>query len=122
MDHNLWIRRINIREAVAFRGTKYYEEKGWRVIKKNKKYYYRFRKEIREKIDHEMLKKIFPKGHSIRDVIIEIKQGSIKFGRYIGSYPIIVGLKNNRLNIGNRVDVRITGHELRSLRGVINQL
>ncbi|RLA76171.1 MAG: radical SAM protein [Epsilonproteobacteria bacterium] len=119
LDQGLWIRRINIRQVVGFKGTRYHSLKGWKYIKKNKKYYYRFIRDVRVNIDHQMLMNMFPKGHKIRDVVIEIKEGSKKFGRNIGGYPIIIGVddKSDQLIIGKRYNVEVVGHELRSLVG-----
>ncbi|MBN1156974.1 radical SAM protein, partial [Candidatus Woesearchaeota archaeon] len=51
MEEGLLLRRINIRQVVVFPGTNM-EEIGTKFIKKNKKYYWKWRNEIRQKIDN----------------------------------------------------------------------
>ncbi len=116
----LLLRRINIRQVDVFPGTRM-AEVGLKYLKKNKKYYYRFRRAVREEIDMPMLKSIFPAGTIIRDVFMEIHDGNHTFGRQIATYPIIIGI-NKKLVLNKFYDVKITGHMLRSLTGeIINQ-
>lgn len=116
----LMLRRINIRQASVLPGTMLYYKSGIKFIKKNKKYYWSWRKEIRRKIDFEMLKRVVPTNSILRDVRMEIYDGKRTFGRQIGTYPLIIGI-NSRLEIGRFYDVKITGHMLRSVSGEILQ-
>ena len=118
LEEDLWLRRINIRQVVAFPGTKLYEECKTKFVKKNKRYYYRWRHDIREKIDNPMLKKIVPFGAILSDVYTEVYDGNTTFGRQIGTYPLIVGMKG-RLPLNKRVTVRVVGHMLRSIVGEV---
>lgn len=116
VDDGLLFRRINIREVVVFPGTMLYEEAGDKFLKKNRKYYFKWRKEIREQIDHEMLKKILPVGTILKGLRTEIYDGKTTFCRQIGTYPLVVGVKG-RLGLDKFVDVRVVGHQLRSVVG-----
>ena len=49
---------------------------------------------------------------------MEIYDGNTTFGRQIGTYPLIVGVKG-RYEIGKFYDVKVTGHMLRSVIGEI---
>ncbi len=116
LDSELLLRRINIREVVVFPGTLLYKEAGDKFLKKNRKYYFRWRREIREKIDHEMLKRVVPVGSVLKGLRTEIYDGKTTFCRQIGTYPLVVGVKG-RLGLDKFVDVRVVGHQLRSVVG-----
>jgi len=118
LDENLMLRRINIRQVAVLPETLLHEKAGTKFIKKNKKYYWSWRKEIRTKIDFEMLKRIAPENQILKDVRMEIYDGNTTFGRQIGTYPLIVGIKG-RFEIGKFYDIKVTGHMLRSITGKI---
>jgi radical SAM superfamily enzyme with C-terminal helix-hairpin-helix motif len=118
LDDDLLLRRINIRQVSIYKGTSLYNDCGNKFIKKNKKYYWRWRNEIRQKIDHEMLKKLIPKGHILKNVRTEIHDGNNTFARQFGTYPLIIGIKQ-KLPLKKYYDVKITGHMLRSVTGEI---
>ncbi len=116
--NNLLVRRINIRQVSIFEGTPLYKEAGNKFIKKNKRYYWKWRNEIRQKIDNAMLKKLVPIGTILKEIRMEIHDGNTTFGRQIGTYPLIIGVKK-RLDLKKFCDVRVTGHMLRSVVGEI---
>jgi len=118
LDEKLMLRRINIRQVAVLPKTLLHEKVGTKFIKKNKKYYWSWRKEIRTKIDFEMLKRITPKNQLLKDVRMEIYDGNTTFGRQLGTYPLIVGIKG-RYDIGRFYDIKVTGHMLRSITGEI---
>jgi len=115
LDKNLLLRRINIRQVTPYKGTKLYDEAGIKFIKKNKKYYWKWRHKIRQEIDWPMLKLIVPKGTILKDVFMEIYDGKTTFGRQFGTYPLTIGIKGKRLGLNKYYDVRVTGHMLRSI-------
>lgn len=118
LDSGLMLRRINIRQAAVLPDTLLYKKAGTKFIKKNKRFYWSWRKEIRRKIDFEMLKRIAPVGNILKDVRMEIYDGNTTFSRQIGTYPLIVGIAG-RYKIGKFYDVKVTGHMLRSVKGEI---
>lgn len=118
LESDLWLRRINIRQAALFEGTKLYEETGDRFLKKNKKWYWKWRNQIRQEIDFPMLKKIVPAGTILKDCYAEIYDGNTTFMRQFGTYPLIVGVPG-RYPLKQFYSVRITKHMLRSLTGEI---
>jgi len=118
LKENLLLRRINIRQVNIFPETDLYKTVGNKFIKKNKKYYWKWRNEIRQKIDFEMLQRLVPKGAVIRDVRAEIYDGNTTFARQLGSYPLIVGIKK-RLELGKFYDVKVKEHMLRSVVGEV---
>jgi radical SAM superfamily enzyme with C-terminal helix-hairpin-helix motif len=118
MDEGLLVRRINIRQVVPFEGTLLFKEAGNKFIKKNKKHYWSWRKEIRTEIDYEMLKRLVPVGTILKNVRMEIYDGNTTFGRQFGTYPLVVGVKG-RHELGRFYDIKVTKHMLRSITGEI---
>ena len=118
MERDLMIRRINIRKVMAFEGTylgKYYKDS---KIKINEKLFTKYKKMVRENIDSNMLKKVFPVGEALlTDVIPEFRDRGITFGRQLGTYPILVGVKEE-LTLGKPVDVLVSDYGYRSITGV----
>lgn len=114
LDEGLLLRRINIREVVIFPGTLLAAECGNKYIRKNKKYYWKWRNEIRQQIDAPMIQKIVPTGTKIRGMRTEIYDGNTTFGRQIGTYPLIIGIKQ-RIELDQFIDVKVTAHMLRSV-------
>ena len=117
-DNSWLLRRINIRQAAILPNTMLEKNFGSKYLRKNKKYYWKWRNEIRQKIDFPMLERLVPKGTILRDIYTEIYDGKTTFGRHIGTYPLIVGIKR-RLPLKKFVDVKITGHMLRSVTGEV---
>lgn len=116
-DKGMMLRRINIRQAAILPGTMM-EKFGKKYFRKNKQYYWKWRNEIRQKIDFPMLKRVIPTGTILKDVYPEIYDGKTTFARQFGTYPIIVGIKG-RIPLKKFVNVKITDHMLRSVTGEI---
>ncbi len=116
-DEGLMLRRINIRQVVPFPGTALYAEAGTRFIQRNKKRYYSFRDSVRKGVDLPMLRRVVPEGTVLKDLQAEVWDGKTTFCRQLGTYPLIVGVKDVRLPLQSFHDVRVTGHMLRSLVG-----
>jgi radical SAM superfamily enzyme with C-terminal helix-hairpin-helix motif len=114
LDEGLMLRRINIRQVAILPGTEISRTAKNRFLKKNKSHYWSWRNEIREKIDFPMLERLFPKGHVISNLYSEIHDGRNTFLRQIGTYPIIVGVKES-LPLKEFYSARVTGHMLRSI-------
>ncbi|OVE74613.1 hypothetical protein BVX95_01850 [archaeon D22] len=118
LDKDYFVRRINIRKVVPFEGTPLHERVGNKFLRKNDKYYWKWRNQIRQEVDFEMLKKVAPIGLVLKDCIAEVHDGGITFCRQIGTYPLIVGVKE-RLDLQKSYDIKITGHMLRSITGEV---
>lgn len=116
VDSNLLLRRINIREVVIFDGTPIAKECGIKYLRKNSKYYWKWRDEIRQKIDVPMLKKIVPKGTILKDLVTEIHDGNTTFARQIGTYPLAVGIQK-RLPLHKRINISVKDYMKRSIVG-----
>ncbi len=113
LDSGLLLRRINIREVAIFEGTEM-AKVGYRYLRKNRKYYFSFRRKVRELIDKPMLKKVFPEGTRFK-IIYEVSKGSLHFGRWLGSYPVVVGFRGDRPEFEQELEVEVIGHGERSL-------
>ena len=117
-DDELMLRRINIRQVAIFEGTPIFNDVKDKFLKKNKKMYWKWRNEIRQKIDWPMLQRIVPKGTVLKDCYAEIYDGNTTFCRQFGTYPLIVGVKG-RLELKKFYEIGIIGHMLRSLTGKV---
>ena len=117
-DEGLMLRRINIRQVAIFEGTSLYKEGKNKFLKKNKKMYWKWRNEIRQKIDWPMLQRVIPFGTVLTNCYAEIYDGNTTFCRQFGTYPIIIGVKG-RLELKKFYDLEITGHMLRSITGKV---
>ena len=120
IENNLLLRRINIRQVSIFEGTPLFKETKNKFIRKNKKYYWKWRNEIRNKIDFPLLKELVPKGTILKDVVSEIYDGNTTFARQVGTYPLITGIKG-RLELNKPYTVEITDHMLRSVTAVVKK-
>lgn len=118
LDEGLLLRRINIRQASIFPGTELEKQAGNKYLRKNRKYYWKWRNEIRQKIDWPMLKKVLPPGTIMEDVYPEIYDGKTTFCRQMGTYPLIVGVKG-RLPLGEKINVKVVDYMLRSVVGEV---
>ena len=114
LESGLLVRRINIRQVMAFPGTMMYGNDI--LVKKHKKQFLKYKEMVRRDIDLPMLRRIVPTGTVLRDVMCEVSN-NITFGRQLGSYPILVGIPE-KLPTGIFMDVTVTGHGHRSITGI----
>lgn len=117
-DEGLMLRRINIRQVAIFEGTSLFDEGKDKFLRKNKKFYWKWRNEIRQKIDWPMLQRIVPSGTVLTNCYAEIYDGKTTFCRQFGTYPLIVGVKG-RIELKKFYDLEVTGHMLRSITGKV---
>jgi radical SAM superfamily enzyme with C-terminal helix-hairpin-helix motif len=115
-DEGLMLRRINIRQVMAFEGTEM-SETGAEIAHDHKKLFKQYKQEIREEIDNPMLKRVAPPGTVLEDVHLEYHQDGKTFGRQLGTYPLLVAIPGER-SLGKIVDVAVTDHGYRSITGV----
>jgi radical SAM superfamily enzyme with C-terminal helix-hairpin-helix motif len=126
-SEGLLLRRINIRQV---------EGEGFQEIPSEA--FTTFKTECREEIDRPLLEELFPLGGTLRDIHWEAHDGrtrlpahsekqhteqavhgkaGITFGRQIGAYPILVGVKY-KIPLETQSDIIVTGHGARSITGV----
>ncbi|MDW7775576.1 MAG: radical SAM protein [Methanosarcinales archaeon] len=113
LDGNLMVRRINIRQVMAFPGTPIWQED---TAYRYHKQFLQFKDRVRREIDLPMLERLVPVGTVLRDVMCEVP-GNITFGRQLASYPLLVGIPAE-LPPGRFIDVTVTGHGHRSITGI----
>ncbi|WP_435098204.1 radical SAM protein [Halarchaeum sp. P4] len=115
-DEGLMLRRINIRQVMAFEGTEM-AETGADVAKANKKRFKQYKTAVREDVDQPMLERVCPPGTVLEDVHFEYHQDGKTFGRSLGTYALLVAVPGER-ELGTVTDVAITDHGYRSVTGV----
>jgi radical SAM superfamily enzyme with C-terminal helix-hairpin-helix motif len=122
LSAELLVRRVNIRRLMPFEGTQAYEHN---TLGLHDKLYHQFKKRVRTTFDVPMLRRVFPIGTVLRDIIIEIS-GAVSFGRQMGTYPILCGIPI-QIPSGTVVDAVVVSHGQRSITALpvpidINQL
>ena len=105
----LLVRRVNIRQVMPFPGTRCYEE---HTLGQYKEAFIAFKEWTRTQFDAPMLAQVYPIGTILHDIIIE-KEGTLSFGRQLGSYPLLCGIPLH-MKKGTICSVVIIGHGKRS--------
>ncbi len=118
VENDWWARRINIRQVVPFYGTKLYKEAKNKFIKKNRKRYFAWRRDIRENIEGQLMPKMFPKGLIIKNCLAETYKQGVTYFRQLGTYPIIIGVKG-KFDLKVFYNINIIDYMLRSLVGEV---
>ena len=116
LDEGLLLRRINIRQVAVLPNTFLEQHGGKKYLIKNKRYYWKWRHEIRQKIDNPLLGRLLPKGTIIKDVWTEMYDGKTTFCRQYGTYPLIIGVKG-RLPLKQKISIKVVDYMLRSIVG-----
>ncbi|AXR80942.1 radical SAM protein [Natrarchaeobaculum sulfurireducens] len=115
-DEGYMLRRVNIRQVMAFAGTKM-NETGAEIAREHKKLFKQYKRQVREEIDNPMLERVSPPGTVLPDVHLEYHQDGTTFGRQLGTYPLLVGIPGER-ELGRTIDVAVVDHGFRSVTGV----
>ena len=110
------VRRVNIRQVMAFEGTEM-SDTGAEIAHDHKKMFKQYKQSIREEIDNPMLQRVAPPGTVLENVHLEYHQDGKTFGRQLGTYPLLVGIPGER-PLGETIDVAVTDHGYRSVTGV----
>lgn len=106
----LLVRRVNIRQVMPFEGTDAYEKN---TLGQHDREFKAFKDEVRRNFDLPMLKRVFPAGTVLREIIIE-ESGKTSFGRQMGSYPILIGIPQE-IEKGTVTDAAVTDWGFRSV-------
>jgi radical SAM superfamily enzyme with C-terminal helix-hairpin-helix motif len=115
-DAGLGLRRVNIRQVMAFDGTEM-SDTGAQIATEHKKLFKQYKNEVREEIDNPMLQRVAPAGTRLPNVHLEYQQDGKTFGRQLGTYPLLVAIPGER-ELGRVVDIAVTDHGYRSVSGV----
>lgn len=117
LDDGLMVRRINIRQVVVFPGTPLWNMRNKVKTEKHKRLIHHYKYKIRHEIDLPMLKRVVPTGTILREVLAEVHDNGLTFGRQLGSYPLIVGVPK-KMELGRFYDILIVDHGFRSITGI----
>jgi radical SAM superfamily enzyme with C-terminal helix-hairpin-helix motif len=115
-DAGLSLRRVNIRQVMAFDGTEM-SETGTQIADNHKKLFKQYKSEVREEIDNPMLQRVAPAGTVLPDVHLEYHQDGKTFGRQLGTYPLLAAIPGEH-DLGRTIDIAVTDHGYRSVSGV----
>lgn len=115
-DEGYMLRRVNIRQVMAFDGTDM-SDTGAAIANEHKKLFKRYKRQIREEIDNPMLERVAPVGTMLPDVHLEYHQDGTTFGRQLGTYPLLVGIPGER-DLERTIDVAVVDHGYRSVTAV----
>ncbi|MFC4246761.1 radical SAM protein [Natribaculum luteum] len=115
-DEGLMLRRVNVRQVMAFAGTEM-SDTGAEIAREHKKQFKPYKRQVREEIDNPMLERVAPPGTVLPDVHLEYHQDGRTFGRQLGTYPLLVAIPGER-PIGETIDVAVVDHGYRSVTGV----
>jgi radical SAM superfamily enzyme with C-terminal helix-hairpin-helix motif len=110
LERDLLVRRVNIRQLMPFEGTPAFEDN---TLGEQKARFRVFKERVRQTFDLPMLRRVFPAGTVLADVVIE-EEGALSFGRQMGSYPILAGIPL-RLPAGRVIDAVVVDHGMRSV-------
>lgn len=91
-NDGLLIKRINIRKLLPFPGTALAQHK---IPGKLTNRYDFYKNKIRDEIDHNMLKAIYPAGTILKDVLIEDNRFDYAYGKQLSSYSITAKIPQN---------------------------
>lgn len=104
------VRRVNIRQLMPFEGTRAYADN---ALGSHRSLFHAFKEKVRKEFDLPMLRKVFPVGCVLEDVVME-EEGKVSFGRQMGSYPILVGVPLSLLP-RTVIDAVVVDHGMRSI-------
>lgn len=107
---DLLLRRINIRQVIRSR-------EGYVGTKTNRRSFTKFKSWVGENANRPLLERMLPIGSVLRDVYLEVHDGNNTFGRQVGSYPLLVGMRY-KADLDRFIDVAITSYGYRSVTGV----
>ena len=115
-DEGLLLRRVNIRQVMAFAGTAM-SDTGAEIAREHASSFKQYKRTVRETIDNPMLERVAPAGTVLQDVHLEYHEGGRTFGRQLGTYPLLVCVPGER-RLGRTLDVVVVDHGYRSVTAV----
>jgi len=112
-DAGLLVKRINIRKVAPFPGTPIYQRPP-AVSSRVKNRFEFYKAKIREEIDTEMVRRIYPAGTVIDDIVILDHHQGFSYGKRTASYSMTVKIPQV-LPLKKKFSVVVTGQAARSL-------
>jgi radical SAM superfamily enzyme with C-terminal helix-hairpin-helix motif len=114
LDEGLLVRRINVRQVMAFPETPLHRLFAGKPPRIDKVRFHRFKQKVQEEIEQPMLQRVAPVGTLLPGVVTEFYDGDVTFGRQLASYPLLVGFPL-KLPLRTVVTAMIVGHGFRSV-------
>ena len=116
LNAGLLIRRINIRQVIAFPTTRMWKY-GDSIIRRHKAIFKVYKEKIRREIDLPMLRRLVPTGTILHKVFTEEHLGEHTLARQVGSYPLLIDIPL-KLELHKWIDIVIVDHGYRSVTGI----
>ncbi len=116
LDAGLLVRRVNIRQVMAFPGTEM-EATGTDLADQHHEQFKRYKRRVRQEFDQPMLERVAPVGTVIPSVQLEYHEDGRTFGRQPGTYALLVGFPET-YSLGTTQDAVIVDHGYRSVTAV----
>ncbi len=116
LDSGLLVRRVNIRQVLPLPGTRMWRV-GVSIMRKNKWYFKKFKRMVREKFDHIMLQRIVPPKTILRGLYVEGYEGKYSLARQPASYPLLTYVPI-RLPRYTKLDIIVLDYGYRSVKGL----
>jgi len=113
MRRGLLVRRVNIRQCIPLPGTRMWKV-GTKIIQRHKKIFKIYKDKMRKEIDLPMLRKVIPTWTILKEVYLEEFDGTLTYGRQVGSYPILTCIPM-KLKLKRFIDVVVVDHGYRSI-------
>ena len=123
LNDDVWVRRVNIRQVLVLQPTPLWgmADEIRQTLNRHRKYFLAFKYWVRRHFDHEMLKRILPKGTILRKAFTEAHYGDGTYARQVGSYPMLIYVPA-RIQLNTWMDFVVVDHGFRSVIGVPHPL
>lgn len=118
LDEGLAVRRINIRKPMVFDGTLLKDLLPTYPNKVKESRYKKWKEWVRDEIDRAFLQRVAPVGCILENVRVEEKSGKLSFGRQLATYPLLVGIVDETLRLGDVTTISIVDYGRRSVTGI----
>ena len=116
LEEDLLVRRVNIRQVMAFEGTDM-AETGAEIARDHREQFGEYKRTVREEFDRPMLERVAPPGTVLPDVHLEYHEDGTTFGRQLGTYALLVGVPGER-PLGEVIDCAVVDYGYRSITAV----
>ncbi|MCG2894659.1 MAG: radical SAM protein [Vulcanisaeta sp.] len=119
LNDDVWVRRVNIRQVLVLPSTPLWNaaDEVKQLLVRHRKYFLAFKYWVRRHFDHEMLRRVLPKGIVLRRAFTETYYGGGTYARQVGSYPILIYVPA-RIQLNTWMDFLVVGHGFRSVIGI----
>jgi radical SAM superfamily enzyme with C-terminal helix-hairpin-helix motif len=114
LENGFLVRRINIRGAV-FPDDKGNPSTPFLKGRLNRSFH-AFKEKVRTEFDPVFMRNVVGEGTIVRGIFIEAASGHVRFGRQIGSYPVLIGVEHY-VPLDAFIDVVVTEFSSRSITG-----